>query len=311
MQKGLNGERKLDLLLTSLPSDFSIIRDLSLTYLHTTIQIDTAVITQHAIFLIEVKNFSGTITFDTTLHQLIRSDGEIENGFKYPITQCENNLYVLRQWLENHNLSGLPIHYFIAIAEPSTIIKIDEPSSPVQNIIAHASEITLRLLRKNSDIANFSSGNVQLQTNIYHALRDEHRDFDIDIMHRYKIDPTHILPGVRCLNCNQLKMVKLKRKWKCPHCDIFIKSPHKQALREFHLLFTKSISLKQCIYWLQLDSRHIAKRILIASGYTYNRKHLIWMKKNSCGAIKRNVERLLRIRSDKTKCGAITTDSER
>ncbi|WP_407058295.1 nuclease-related domain-containing protein [Tigheibacillus jepli] len=72
-------------------------------------QIDNLIITPHAIYIIEVKNFNGTITFDTVLNQFIRDDGRKEGGFHHPITQVELQASRLERWLEENNFPIVPI----------------------------------------------------------------------------------------------------------------------------------------------------------------------------------------------------------
>ncbi|MEN1968845.1 nuclease-related domain-containing protein [Lentibacillus sp. N15] len=89
---GYIGERKVDYQLRSLTRKYTILHDVYLELPYgNSVQIDSLILTPNAIFIIESKNYKGTITFDTVLKQLIRDDGEKETGFKYPITQAENH----------------------------------------------------------------------------------------------------------------------------------------------------------------------------------------------------------------------------
>src|SRR5690625_1955326 len=102
--KGYIGEQKVDYHLEILASQFTIIQDVCLKVQGRTFQMDSIIITNHAIFCIESKNFDGTITFNTILNQLTRNDGKTEKGYRYPITQAETHRFHLMNWLHEHNI---------------------------------------------------------------------------------------------------------------------------------------------------------------------------------------------------------------
>lgn len=72
LQKGYNGERKLDYHIEYLSDDFTIMADVCFSLHNKQTQIDSLIVSDHAIFIVEVKSFTGIITFDTTLRQCYR-----------------------------------------------------------------------------------------------------------------------------------------------------------------------------------------------------------------------------------------------
>src|SRR5690625_1801359 len=70
--KGYIGEKKVDYHLEVLAPQFTIIQDVCLKAQGRSFQIDTIIMTNHAIFCIESKNFDGTITFNTIFKQFTR-----------------------------------------------------------------------------------------------------------------------------------------------------------------------------------------------------------------------------------------------
>src|SRR5690625_6223408 len=78
--KGYIGERKVDYFLDQLPSMYVTIQDVCLQTRGKRFQIDSLIMSDQAIYLIEVKNYSGTITFNPTLKQFTRNNGNNERS---------------------------------------------------------------------------------------------------------------------------------------------------------------------------------------------------------------------------------------
>src|SRR5699024_9078489 len=107
--KGFEGEQEIAYHLRQLNDRFTILHDV---YLNPPgVQMDYLILTERAIYIIEVKNLAGTITFDLTLDQLIRHHHGTESGFKNPITQAERQKEQLHLWLEGKGLDDIFIHY--------------------------------------------------------------------------------------------------------------------------------------------------------------------------------------------------------
>ena len=86
-QRGYTGEIKVNYFLDNLAQMYTILHDVYHQVNGKNFQIDSLVIANHSISIVDAKNYKGTITFNTTLMQLTRDDGKIESGFEYPITQ--------------------------------------------------------------------------------------------------------------------------------------------------------------------------------------------------------------------------------
>lgn len=266
-QRGYNGERRLDYHLNILPGNFSILSDVTLTDYGKQFQMDSLIISEQAIFLIEVKNFYGTITFDTTLNQLTRDDGRRLSGYQYPITQVENTQFRLLRWLQKRNLAGLPIYYFIAIAENSTIFKVVGDAGAMKKVVLYVEEIPLRIIKINDYLSQNSVGKNQLKNKIVKEIMSSFVDFDIDILGKFGILKNEILPGVHCLDCGRLAMSRKYGKWHCNYCKSVAHHAHRSALLDYTLLISDFLTNKTCRGFLQIDSRHLAKRLLKNSGY--------------------------------------------
>src|SRR5699024_5701677 len=124
-EAGYQGERKLDYYTSLLSKDFAILNDVTLKVSGNQVQMDSLILSNQAMFIIEVKNFYGTVIFDTNLRQCIRDNGKRLEGFDDPITQVENIELLFKKWLHDRQLSGIPIYTIIAFAHSSTILKVE------------------------------------------------------------------------------------------------------------------------------------------------------------------------------------------
>ncbi|WP_081498498.1 nuclease-related domain-containing protein [Oceanobacillus massiliensis] len=131
-------------------------------------QIDNLIITPHAIYIIEVKNYNGKIIFDTILNQFTRDDGEKETGFNHPITQAELQQIKFQNWLQKSGYPPIPIHYFIAISEPATKIEVIGDKEAIASVVARGEHIPKKII----DMENTLSHNPTIQQQkIGHAIR--------------------------------------------------------------------------------------------------------------------------------------------
>lgn len=277
-QKGYNGERKLDYYLKSLSSNFVIMNDVTLSSFNKQFQIDSLIITPYAIFVLEVKNFDGSVTFNTNLNQFIRSDGEKLQGYKYPITQVENNTFHLQQWLQERNLDGMPIYYYIGIAEHSTIYNVIGDEQLIKKVVSYVDEIPLRLMKSIQILSEKRVKNIRLKDQIVRAIMKEKEIFKYDVFEKFGIDKREVLPGILCLECRALGMKCIKGKAHCPKCGAISKEAFRRTLYHYVLLIDHEITNKTCREFLQIPSRHTALHKIRTSNLFIkkNRKRWIW-----------------------------------
>lgn len=277
-QKGYNGERKLDYHLESLSDDYFIIHDICFRLHNQRTQIDSLIVTANAIFIVEVKSFEGIVTFQTELRQCYRdNEGKMER-FKYPITQVEAIQAKLLRFLQLANLGGLPIYYFVAFAEKSTLIRVQGDEEGISKVVTYIEEVPLKIMKTNEWIAsqNPAGENHRLQKKIAKHMLQHTEPFDKNILETFDIQPDDIQTGVHCPTCHQLGMERKKQKWYCPKCAASSKIAHLAALQDYVILFGPTITNAQCRNFLRLDSRHLTKYILRQSPNVTKFSRLIW-----------------------------------
>lgn len=277
--KGYIGEKKVDGYIETYFSKCTILHDVCLRINGSTFQIDTIIITLHALYIIEIKNFNGKITFNTNLKQFTREDGQIETGFRHPITQAENHKLYLTNWLYERNIYDVPIHFFIAISDPGTIIKVMGDEGAVSRVVAHGEHIPEKITKIEEQYRRKSRHSINRQM-IGGKILKECKDFDFDILGRYGVKWSDIIPGVRCPGCGVSGMKRQQRNWHCLKCGRKSKNAHLKAISDYFLLIKPSISNKECRWFLGLESRSIATRILQSSGLVYMKERKRWIQKS-------------------------------
>lgn len=278
-QKGFDGERKLDYYLQSLPRQFAILNDITLAMFGKQFQIDSLLISAHAIFIIEAKNIDGPVTFDTVHHQFTKEDGKTLRGYKHPIVQVETIHHHLENWLQARNLAGLPIFHFIAFAERSTIFHVTGDEEAIRKVVSYADAIPLLVMKHEEYVAANHSGNNRLKNKIIQAIMREAEEFDYDALQKFGIAKEEILPGVHCPKCRTLGMQCRHGKGCCLKCGAHSKHAYVRSLYEYTLLVDEKITNKACRNFLQLTSRHVALYKIQQSGLFVKKDAKTWVRK--------------------------------
>ena len=97
LEKGYEGEVKFDLLAESLQEEKFIINDLLLEVNNSYFQIDTLIISQGVIHLLEIKNYQGDFYLKSDRLYSVETDREYKN----PVDQLKRNATQFRQLLQN------------------------------------------------------------------------------------------------------------------------------------------------------------------------------------------------------------------
>ena len=127
LEKGYQGEEIFDQLTAKLQCDMYILNDLCLEFNHSVFQIDTVIISQKAIFPIEIKNYEGDYIYDSEEFRRISSDHEITN----PLNQLKRSNSLFRSLLKSLKIN-LPIDGYVTFINPEFTL-YQAPSKYVNN----------------------------------------------------------------------------------------------------------------------------------------------------------------------------------
>ncbi|WP_164667780.1 nuclease-related domain-containing protein [Virgibacillus doumboii] len=275
-QKGYDGELEVDYFLEYLAGTHTIIQDVYLRVNGKNVQVDSLLASKHAIHIVDSKNLSGTITFDTHLNQMIRNDGKAEAGNDNPITQVKNQKFHLQNWFTQNNLPNIPIFPFVAISESSTIIKAIGDAQAVGKMVAHGARIPTMIMEEEQQLDGLKNiHDRQIGKMILNACGE----FDLDIMKDFGIKSSDLSPGVICPACNMLGMERVYDGWICKKCTCKSRNAHLKAISDYLLLINPYITNKECMRWLCLTSRSTATRLLRNSGLIYQKERKRWVSK--------------------------------
>ena len=257
VEAGIGGEERVAEVLRyhSLPFDNRIFHDLSLSA-DEKFQMDSNVWTPWYGVVLEAKNIGGVLEFKDNPPQLIRTreDGH-KDGFESPVIQLERNRECLTKWLKRRNID-LPIYGAVVLAYPKQIVAVPPLktkflypyliSSFIKNIPRTAKKLDL-------DTFNWLSA----------ELLNSHQPFiPKPICETYKISFGDFQTGVQCVACGRYGMIKLPRTWHCPFCKAKDHLAHQRTLLEWFLIFKRTITNRECRWFLKVDDIHTAKRIL-------------------------------------------------
>lgn len=256
IEAGIGGEKRVAELFRRYTFSFknNIFHDLSLSS-DCTFQIDHTFLTPSYGVLFETKNISGSLEFKDDPPQLIQTK---ENGerkaYESPVVQLERNLELLNSWLQVRNIN-LPLFGAIVLAYPKQIVTVP----PANTKILFPSMIP-------TFINSLPQQSKKLDSETFHWLCHEllrcHRPFiPKPVAESYDIPVGDFQPGVRCLDCGKIGMIKLPRTWNCPYCGVNNNKAHVLSLLEWFLICKRTITNRECREWLNVDI-HTAKRIL-------------------------------------------------
>lgn len=275
--KGYIGEHKVDRHLGQFADKCTILQDVCLKVDGKEFQIDGMVITSHAIYCIEMKNFNGQIIFNTTLNQFTRSDGKVETGFNHPIAQAEFHQFQLTKWLHTHNLHDIAISYFIAVSDPGTIIKVIGDEEAIGRKVTHGAFIPKKIIAEDEMLQ--AGGQPKLNhAKIGQAILQANKLYDRDNLGKFDVLSDDILTGVHCPGCGELGMERMYGMWKCPACGDKSKHAHQKAISDYLLLINPWLNNKQCRHFLRINSRALATRLLKRSGLQHQSDRKRWVK---------------------------------
>lgn len=124
MLAGYKGENSIDYPLSFLAEkNFFIFHDLRLYDNKHYFQIDTLLLSQKFVLIIEVKNITGTLYFDPVFNQLIRTKEGKERAFPDPILQVNRQESQLKNWFSQNRLPEIPIQTLIVFSNPQSVIR--------------------------------------------------------------------------------------------------------------------------------------------------------------------------------------------
>jgi Nuclease-related domain len=284
---GYWGETALANYVKELPHDkYLIFHDLQLQFNGIHFQIDTLLLSRYCILIIEAKNIAGTLTFDNTFKQLIRSNKDgTEESFEDPRVQCQRLQSLLRNWLITNNCNLLPVDTLIFFKSTSTILKTNSGDKTDFTKICKGRDLFNKIEKMEQTYQQemIDTGTI---TKIGKLLLQFHSPKPINILKEYNLTEKDIRSGVCCPNkeCNHIPMNYKRGDWLCPVCNTASRDAFLTTITDYYFLYKPTITNKELRAFLHLPSIHTAQKFLHklnlqSTGTTKNRLYYLQPEK--------------------------------
>lgn len=134
VRAGQFGESRVAKMLSRLlPGNMYIINDLTVRFGSASAQIDHIVAGPKGLFVIETKNWSGTVRGDEKKEtwEQIPARGKKTIKVGNPVSQNQHHVNVLRNWLRANGKLWDEIYSLVVVVSPHTRLEIANQSTPV------------------------------------------------------------------------------------------------------------------------------------------------------------------------------------
>ncbi|WP_177184848.1 nuclease-related domain-containing protein [Sporolactobacillus nakayamae] len=214
-------------------------------------QIDVLLLTPTFLSILEVKNYSGVLSFYNDLGQVVRTMGGRREGFANPILQANRHRMYVQQWLTERHFPDILIETDVVIAHPSTIV--DSSDKTVKEHVFHAEKAPIKLQRMINNYQG-SPNYSRFLPQIEKALLNDHHDPFPDVLQKFGVSSTDLQRGVLCEACHHFSMQRISANWQCARCGHRSKNAHRSMILHYFLLFGPTMTNKQCRDFLKIDN---------------------------------------------------------
>ncbi|MFC5601751.1 nuclease-related domain-containing protein [Sporosarcina koreensis] len=261
---GENGERILANVFQQYQFPFKhyIFHDLNLQSTGK-FQIDTLFLFKQGAVIFEVKNIAGRISFPETQNQLTRTlEGGQVDAFECPSVQLERNKMLLEDWFHAHDM---PIPIYQAAVFPRPQQQFENHRKDLTLLFPLEIPVFLRRLNSFHSVID-----VPELEDIANKLSNAHREFDpFPLSDRFGIQPSELIPGIRCVHCGFFGMQSIQSGWGCPQCKNIDPQAHIETLLDYFMLVDYHISNKTARQFFRLSDEQKIKRVLRRSGIPF------------------------------------------
>ncbi|WP_254778902.1 MULTISPECIES: nuclease-related domain-containing protein [unclassified Bacillus (in: firmicutes)] len=252
MEKGFQGELQFDSLTENLQNDCLILNDLQLRANNTEFQMDTLIIFQKMLYIIEVKNYEGEYSYDPEMFQMAFGK-EVLN----PLAQLNRSKSLLRLLLQSLNIN-FSIEGKIVFVNPQFTLYKASPDLP----FIYPTQLKSFLTKLDTIPSHLNSSHKKLAEKL-------------TSMHLTGLSPNAKLPayeitqlrkGITCKKCYSFSISTVGRKVVCSECgcEELVTTAILRSIEELKLLFPhRKITTREVHDWCQvIDSKLRIGRLL-------------------------------------------------
>ncbi|WP_174731568.1 nuclease-related domain-containing protein [Mesobacillus harenae] len=233
---GYYGEESIDYYLSFLnEKKYLVFHQLRMARSQFFFQIDTLLVSSNFTLLLEIKNISGTITFDNTFDQVTRVYKGAEERMINPILQVKRQQLQYQQWLDGQQLTKQPMEHLVVYCNPTAILKMTSYNPEVKKRICHSEQLYERIQAFESIYKEEPIDKKEIKR-LKRLLIKNHEPEKYEILKSFSIESEEIIKGVLCPDCSHTAMKRKRQSWHCPVCKINIKAAYKQAILDYFLI---------------------------------------------------------------------------
>ena len=215
-------------------------------------QVDSLIVTSSYVHVFEVKNLGGSLKF---LSPPLRVEQEYEDGKQrvYDLSQMDNALFYLASWFKGKGIE-IPVYRAFILPYPKKF----ENKTNLKVLFPNAVPSYIRSIREGNPVLT-----EEQMVAVGEWLKEEHSGFQpFPMCKRWGINHRVLLTGVECDACGRMEMEKVPWGWRCRICHYYSRNSHVKALQEYCMLVGDTITNKECRWFLGMEDRHAALKLL-------------------------------------------------
>ncbi|WP_416151609.1 nuclease-related domain-containing protein [Salipaludibacillus sp. HK11] len=235
-EKGYEGDVKFDQYTENLNEERFILNDLLLEVNNSYFQIDTLIISQGIIQLIDIKNYEGDCYLESDKLYSVKTGREYKN----PINQLNRRETLLSQLLENLKYTYLVESSVVYINPEFTLYQ-----APMDQPIIFRSQVNRFINELNKSPSQLNSRDKDVARKLI-SLHHPKNPFHVHPSYNYE----QLQKGVYCNNCNSHFMSIKNHDFVCESCGEHekIQMSILRHVKEFRLLFPERKITTNAIY---------------------------------------------------------------
>ncbi|RXT04053.1 nuclease-related domain-containing protein [Ammoniphilus sp. CFH 90114] len=252
LEKGYEGELKFDNLIANLQEERYIINDLLLEVNNSYFQIDSLIISQGVIYLLDIKNFHGDFYFESDKFYALLTGREYKN----PVNQLKRSETLFNQLLQNLKQNFLVEASLIFINPEFTLYQ-----APMNLPIIFPNQVNRFINDLNNTPSKLSDGHKKLAQQLL-SLHQTKNPYTKVPDYNYE----QLQKGIYCKSCMSFLVSKKNANFVCEICGVqeTLRQTIVRSIEEFKILFPNRKITTQSIHdWCKVDlHRKTLSRIL-------------------------------------------------
>lgn len=264
-KSGFNGEQSLRYFYRYLPKEgLHFLPSIRILHDGYYFQMDILIITAHFLLILEIKNHAGHLYLDDKVKQMIRTLDGKKDCYEDPIEQVKRQRYHLTRIMEQYKLPVIPIETLVVVANSSTIVEFSHTYKEAFKRVIKSAQLQYKFAEFQQNYHDVLLDKKNMKRLIKRLLT-LHDDSNPDVCELLQIDKQELIQGVLCPKCDNASIMQYKRgNWLCAKCQHTSKTAHIEALQDYALLISPTITNQECRNYLNLPSSNITMHILLA-----------------------------------------------